>query len=492
MDLPSISDINSMKRDDLRGVLIDIIKKRNNADTPDVVKRSVRSVFHDDKSKNEIIMSEVKEGENDQQYVPNVCKIIHFEGQPTYVVRLGRKKDGHPRPLRVTFSSPFDARVFRARFVDHRKTDENAGDTKGVHITSPFGSSRKMKKVNGSGHRIGHMLEIEQVYTEDHHENHQRPGTPPNELNCLYLNARSVKSVTNKRNKPVELQHILSTFEVHFVAITETWLTEDVLDSEVLPQNMQCHRKDRSETRQSAPGGSLLLGIDNRLTSKRRPDLECECEILVCEISGLSRVNIAIILVYRPPSSDCATFTSLLDETLCKVSTEYSNICLLGDFNMLNIDWHALDIVSSTADATFIPMTQSHALDQLNTRASNAHGTCLDLLFCNDSTLLCNISHLDDEFNFDEHHRILLFNMLLHIPLLHRQPRRIFNYKRADLTSLCEHLSNVYLNLDFALNNTHFGENHTFASKKLRKSQFCLSHQYDWHNTHCDYRGYVV
>ncbi|ELU03533.1 hypothetical protein CAPTEDRAFT_201021 [Capitella teleta] len=43
-----------------------------------------------------------------------------------------------------------------------------------------------------------------------------------------------------------------------------------------------------------------------------------------------------------------------------------------------------------------------------------------------------------------------------------------------------------------ALNNTHFGEHHTFASKKLRKSQFCFSYQYDQHNTHCDYRGYVV
>ncbi|ELU15348.1 hypothetical protein CAPTEDRAFT_193561 [Capitella teleta] len=334
MDLPSISDINSMKRDNLRGVLINISKKRNNADTPgdslkntlhtilcevkacneetkalkeeiatlklsndalckelselkcvsssastsaskdstlpvkfaDVVKQSVRSVFHDDKSKNEIIMSKVKEGKNDQQYVTNVCKIIHFEWQPTDVVRLG----------------------------------------------------------------------------QDHQENHQRPGTPPNELNCLYLNARSVKSVTNERNKPVELQHILSTFEVHLVAITETWLTEDVLDNKVLSQK-----------------------LDNLSEVVRRPDLKCECEILVCEISGPSRVNIAIILVYRPPSSDCATFTFLLDETLCKVSAEYSNICLLGDFNMPNIDWHALDIVSSTPDATFIQMTQSHALDQL-------------------------------------------------------------------------------------------------------------------------------
>ncbi|ELU11880.1 hypothetical protein CAPTEDRAFT_186085 [Capitella teleta] len=46
--------------------------------------------------------------------------------------------------------------------------------------------------------------------------------------------------------------------------------------------------------------------------------------------------------------------------------------------------------------------------------------------------------------------------------------------------------------IDPTLNNTHLGENHTFASKKLRKSQFCLSYQYDQHNTHCDYRGYVV
>ncbi|ELT92403.1 hypothetical protein CAPTEDRAFT_206309 [Capitella teleta] len=90
-------------------------------------------------------MSKVKEGENDQQYVTNVCKIIHFEGQPTDVVRLGRKKDGHSRPLRVTFSSPFDARVFRARFVEHRKADENADDTKGVHVRASRNESEREK-----------------------------------------------------------------------------------------------------------------------------------------------------------------------------------------------------------------------------------------------------------------------------------------------------------------------------------------------------------
>ncbi|ELT96749.1 hypothetical protein CAPTEDRAFT_192056 [Capitella teleta] len=68
----------------------------------DVVKQSVRSVFHDDKSKNEIIMSKVKEGENDQQ-------------------------------------------VFRARFVEHRKANENADDTKGVHVRASRNETEREK-----------------------------------------------------------------------------------------------------------------------------------------------------------------------------------------------------------------------------------------------------------------------------------------------------------------------------------------------------------
>lgn len=92
----------------------------------DVVKKSVQSVINDDKTKNEIVISKVDEGRDDHAFVVELCKKVNFEKTPNNITRLGRKKDGHHRPLRVTFSNPFDSRAFRARFAEHTK-DKNSG-----------------------------------------------------------------------------------------------------------------------------------------------------------------------------------------------------------------------------------------------------------------------------------------------------------------------------------------------------------------------------
>ncbi|ELT95537.1 hypothetical protein CAPTEDRAFT_186109 [Capitella teleta] len=127
-----------------------------------------------------------------------------------------------------------------------------------------------------------------------------------------------------------------------------------------------CYRKDRAETQPNVRGGGILFGIDNRLPSKRRPDLECNCEVLVCEINGrsASRSKIALILVYRSPSSDVVSFINMLNETLIKQI-------------LLHVE--------------FIRMTESHALDHLNTYPSNANGSFLDLVFANDSALVNDV-----------------------------------------------------------------------------------------------------
>ncbi|ELT99401.1 hypothetical protein CAPTEDRAFT_189684, partial [Capitella teleta] len=170
------------------------------------------------------------------------------------------------------------------------------------------------------------------------------------------------------------------------IAINATLFT--VLDK---PAELQlCYRKTVQKLKPNLRGGGILYGTDNRLSSKRRPDLECSCEVLVCEINGrsASRSKIALILVYRPPSSDIVSFINMLNETLIKASNEFSYVCLIGDFNMPNIDWNSPDTSpAKSTDVEFIRMTQSHALDQLNTYPSNANGSFLDLVFANDSTL---------------------------------------------------------------------------------------------------------
>ena len=130
----------------------------------------------------------------------------------------------------------------------------------------------------------------------------------------LYLNARSIKSVTSKQNKLVDLQNLVTLTQLNVVAITETWLNMDIGDSEILPPNYVVYRKDRSESYANKSG--VLLGIDSTYASNWLIELEPGCEILVCEILMLHKPKMAIILCYRPPITDKLAVIKVVDETL--------------------------------------------------------------------------------------------------------------------------------------------------------------------------------
>ena len=112
-------------------------------------------------------------------------------------------------------------------------------------------------------------------------------------IQCLYLNARSLINKTN------ELQTL--AIDIDLLAITETWLKPDNLDSEILSSNdFNIYRRDRT----NRTGGGVLLAVRENILSTRRRDLESKAEILVCEIHPESRKKIAVIVFYRPPDSD--------------------------------------------------------------------------------------------------------------------------------------------------------------------------------------------
>ena len=59
-------------------------------------------------------------------------------------------------------------------------------------------------------------------------------------LNCLYVNARSV--VNNL--KIDELKAYVIVFELDIIGITETWLNEEISNSEIAIENFSIYRKD--------------------------------------------------------------------------------------------------------------------------------------------------------------------------------------------------------------------------------------------------------
>ena len=77
-----------------------------------------------------------------------------------------------------------------------------------------------------------------------------------------------------------DLQALLVTDCVDIIALTETWLDDNFLDSELHLNDYNIFRRDRSNRR----GGGVLLAIKDQISSIQRTDLETESEMLALEI----------------------------------------------------------------------------------------------------------------------------------------------------------------------------------------------------------------
>ena len=65
-----------------------------------------------------------------------------------------------------------------------------------------------------------------------------------NELKILYLNARSVKSVTKKANKLRDFSVIMCKKIFDIIIVSESWLHNEILDAEVSHPDYILYRKD--------------------------------------------------------------------------------------------------------------------------------------------------------------------------------------------------------------------------------------------------------
>ena len=92
------------------------------------------------------------------------------------------------------------------------------------------------------------------------------------------------------------------------------------------------YRKDRDSR-----GGGVLLALSNRFRSRQiqsPPHLEC----LLIQVS--TPKPLFVCLIYIPPCSDLAYYSALFD--FISVSTNHSEVVLLGDFNCPDVNWSSL------------------------------------------------------------------------------------------------------------------------------------------------------
>ena len=145
-------------------------------------------------------------------------------------------------------------------------------------------------------------------------------------LSCLYTNARGYL------NKFSEMELRCKTNPFDIVAITETWLTIDILDSELGLSGMSLLRCDRL-TR----GGGVLLYHRNNLHCELLDIPDAAPDSLWCSLRLSKNDRCLIGVVYRPPASPDAANEILLQTMSNALSLKFTHVIIMGDFNCPNL-----------------------------------------------------------------------------------------------------------------------------------------------------------
>ena len=165
------------------------------------------------------------------------------------------------------------------------------------------------------------------------------------------------------------------------VGITETWLSSNIFDNEILPINYTIYRNDHGSR-----GGGVLLAVQDNIVSKVLPS-PTNIEMLTVEVELPQ--TLVLCIVYLPPNSNVSLIQSL--SSYLYQFQQSSNIVLLGDFNLPDIDWDTL-CGSTIAAEAFCDTCFENNLSQLISCSTHIHGNTLDLILTNNDDLIDSIS----------------------------------------------------------------------------------------------------
>ena len=158
------------------------------------------------------------------------------------------------------------------------------------------------------------------------------------------------------------------------MCISETWLHEAILDSELEAINYNIFRNDR-ESR----GGGILIAVKETLQTKVIKIPNLQLEFLGIKIN-VNNKNIYILLAYLPPPVNASSLLNL-EQILNQIIFESEDIIiLLGDFNLSNPTQMETFIINNFCNE--YNLTQN--ID-FPTRGNNF----LDLVFSNHSLNCC-------------------------------------------------------------------------------------------------------
>lgn len=255
-------------------------------------------------------------------------------------------------------------------------------------------------------------------------------------LKILHLNVRSLNGKLN------ELRSILSTLNsgIHLLTLSETWLSSDILDSEIDIVGYTLHRRDR-KTR----GGGVAVYARDDVCIMRRADFESpDVESVWLQVNLPKSHAFLVGTFYRPPNSSrsydpdfAIKLDNMIDSALAQ--TQSNEIILLGDFNCDFLPKRSLCNVTKQLKSLFKSYNFSQVIES-PTRTVPGSSTLLDIIVTNCPSVISScgvlLSGLSD-------HDIIYCVRKLHCKKLPSEIKTFRNYAKYEQDKFCEELKRV-------------------------------------------------
>ena len=161
--------------------------------------------------------------------------------------------------------------------------------------------------------------------------------------------------------------------------VTETWLSSNVFDQDILPPGYSIYRSDRGFR-----GGRVMVAVSSHIPSKCI-QVKTLCELIIINLHV--HPNTFICCTYVPPSSPSSYYEDI-SQALHSLPSS-SHPILLGDLNITEVNWSTFDSPSPSLSRFCDYLFSLNMLQIVNT-PTHIQGNVLDLIFSNYPNLNCS------------------------------------------------------------------------------------------------------
>jgi hypothetical protein len=265
-------------------------------------------------------------------------------------------------------------------------------------------------------------------------------------LKLYYQNTRGLRTKTGVFFKN------LSICNFDIVVLTETWLSSKVMSSELFDDRYVVFRRDRKSKANNRVevGGGVLIAVSKKIQAKEITCWNSSCEdlwVIVDYVIAGKVKQIAFCVVYLPPPVRNDLLDSFVDHCSSILEKFHGHICIIGDFNLRNINWTRLDTDDNYQAPVLcqklIDFASLNNLKQYN-KVANFQNTLLDLLFT-DLTNCKVFESLDVLSKVDNYHPPLYIDIYLgDVCNLEYNPNHTkLSFHGADYSAINDYFSNI-------------------------------------------------